>query len=257
MNGDGALRIFLVDDETPARARMRDVLGDLQSELPNVIVGEAASGQEALQLMPAVAVDVALVDIHMPQMTGMELARHLAKLERPPAIVFVTAHDEHAIEAFEVNAIDYLLKPVRAQRLGTALHKARSAGAPPPLALAKVAAAQGPRRFLSVAERGRILLVPVSDIVFLRAELKYVTVRTSEREHLLEESLTALEQELGEIFVRVHRSCLVARRCVRGFERITDEDGEGAGWAVLLEGCAEKLPVSRRQWPTVKGLAKS
>ena len=251
------LRVFLVDDEAPARERMREVLGDLGAELPNAVVGEASNGYEALLQMPTVPVDVVLVDIHMPQMSGMEFARHLSTLEHPPAVVFVTAHDQYAIEAFEVNALDYLLKPVRASRLAAALAKARASGGVRREAVDRAAAQAGqiPRRFFSVTERGRIMLVPVADVIFLRAEMKYVTLRTPEREHLVEEALTSLEQEFGGMFVRIHRSCLVARRRIRGFERATDEDGEGAGWAVILDGTDEKLPVSRRQWPTVKGLA--
>jgi len=257
MSATPPLQIFLVDDEQPARDRMREVLGDLAGELPNVVVGEAATGHEGLVLLPQLPVDVALVDIHMPEMNGMEFARHLAALERPPAVIFVTAHDQYAIEAFELNALDYLLKPVRLQRLAAALTKARASGAVrrEPLERAAAAAGQGPRRFLSVSERGRIHLVPVADIVYFKAELKYVTIHTAERQYLLEEALSGLEQEFGETFVRVHRSCLVARGRVRGFERVVDEDGEGAGWAVVLEGTVEKLAVSRRQWPVVKALA--
>jgi two-component system response regulator AlgR len=189
----------------------------------------------------------------------MEFARHLSILESPPAVVFVTAHDQYAIEAFEVNALDYLLKPVRASRLAGALAKARTTGGVRRDAVdrAAVQAGQVPRRFFSVGERGKILLVPVADVVYLKAELKYVTVRTADKEHLLEEALTGLEEEFAGIFVRIHRSCLVARRRIRGFERVTDGDGEGAGWAVILEGVPEKLPVSRRQWPTVKALANA
>jgi two-component system, LytTR family, response regulator AlgR len=259
MSATPPLRIFLVDDEQPARERMKEVLGDLSDELPNVVVGEAANGEQGLVLLPALPVDVALVDINMPQMNGIEFARHLANLERAPAVVFVTAHDQYAIAAFEVNAIDYLLKPVRAARLAAALAKARADGAVrrEPLERAAAAAGQGPRRFLSVSERGRIHLVRVAEIVFLKAELKYVTVRTADREFLLEESLASLEGEFHGVFVRVHRSCLVARARVRGFERAVDGDGEGAGWAVLLDGVADKLPVSRRQWPAVKALANA
>jgi two-component system response regulator AlgR len=247
------IRVFLVDDEAPARTRLRELLGDLAATLPNVVVGEAANGGEGIARLPHAAPDVALVDIQMPQMSGMEFARHVAQLEHPPAIVFVTAHDEHAVEAFEVNAIDYLLKPVRAPRLEAALRKAVSSGPIDEGALGR--SAQGPRRFLAVTERGRILLVPVSDILYMKAEFKYVTLRTAEREFLIEESLTSLEREFSALFARVHRNCLVARRAVKGFERITDQDGEGAGWVVLLEGCTEPLPVSRRQWAAVRALA--
>lgn len=259
MGASAPLRIFLVDDEQPARERMKEVLGDLGEALPNVVVGEAANGEAGLMLLPGLLVDVALVDINMPQMNGIEFARHLANLERAPAVVFVTAHDQYAIEAFEVNALDYLLKPVRASRLAGALAKARTTGGVRRDAVdrAAVQAGQVPRRFFSVGERGKILLVPVADVVYLKAELKYVTVRTADKEHLLEEALTGLEEEFAGIFVRIHRSCLVARRRIRGFERVTDGDGEGAGWAVILEGVPEKLPVSRRQWPTVKALANA
>ncbi|HKO88471.1 MAG TPA: LytTR family DNA-binding domain-containing protein [Burkholderiales bacterium] len=249
------LRLMLIDDEEPARQRLRAVLGDLAAELPHEIVSEASNGRQALVILETVPADVVLVDIHMPQMSGMEFARHLLRGDKSPALIFVTAHDAHAIQAFEVNALDYLLKPVRGARLLSALQKAQVLTREKLDAVA-TQAAEGPRRFLSIAERGRIQLVPVSDILYLRAELKYVTLKTSEREYLIEESLTALEQEFGESFVRIHRSCLVARDRVRGFERASESD-EGAGWAVLLDGCAEKLAVSRRQWPHVKGLAGS
>jgi two-component system response regulator AlgR len=246
------LRVFIVDDEAPARSRLKELLGDLSGEVPNVVVGEAANGRDGLLLLPAAEPDVAFVDIQMPQMNGMEFARHLTALERAPAVVFVTAHGQYAIEAFEVNALDYLLKPVRAQRLAGALAKAAATGPASRDALAR--ASHGPRRFLSVAERGKILLVPVAEVLFMKAELKYVTLRTRERDYLVEEPLTSLEQEFGASFVRVHRNCLVARSAIRGFERAGAEDGEGAGWSVLLDGCEERMPVSRRQWPTVKAI---
>jgi len=250
---EAPLRIFLVDDETPARMRMRELLGDLALRLPNLVVGEAANGRESIARLPDARPDVALVDVQMPQMSGMELARHLAQMERAPAIVFVTAHNEYAVEAFEVNAIDYLLKPVRVQRLEAALRRAVANGPPDATVLGR--ATHGPRRFLSVAERGRILLVPVTDVLYMKAELKYITLRTPEREFLLEESLTSLEQELGALFVCVHRNCLVARRAIKGFARGHDADGDGPGWAVILEGCDQPLPISRRQWPVVRQFA--
>ena len=244
-----SLRVFIADDEEPARSRLRELLDDIAAELPTSVVGEASHGLEALERVPGSGAQVLLADIHMPGMGGLELARHLAGLEQPPAVVFVTAHDRHAVEAFELNAIDYLLKPVRAARLAAALKKALAAS-PGREQLAK--AAQGAREYLSVVERNRIVLLPVKDIVFLRAEQKYVTVRTAAREHLIEEPLVALEREFAERLIRIHRSCLVARAAIRGFER--NPGDEEAQWLVVLEGVPDKLPVSRRQWPTVREL---
>jgi two-component system response regulator AlgR len=245
------IRVFLADDESPARERLKELLQDIAAEVPTAVAGEARNGVEALERLPASGAQVLLLDIRMPGMDGLELARHLGGLENAPAVIFVTAHDKHALEAFELNALDYLLKPVRAARLAAALKKAATAGPPRRDSLARAAGA--PREYLSVAERHRIVLVPVRDIVFLRAEQKYVTVRTREREHLIEESLIALEREFSGPFVRIHRNCLVARTAVRGFER-TGGGEEEAHWQVVLDGVPERLPVSRRQWPAVREL---
>jgi len=242
------LKVFIVDDETPARERLKVLLGDIAAEVPTRVVGEARHGVEAVEMIPASDTQIVLLDIKMPGMGGLEVARHLGALEQAPRIVFVTAHDRHAVEAFELNALDYLLKPVRAERLAAALRKA---SVPEGEQLAK--AADAPREYLSVPERHRIALVPVRDIVFLRAEQKYVSVRTRSREHLIEEPLVALEREFAARFVRIHRNCLVARAAIRGFERAPGEDEE-AHWLVLLDGVEEKLPVSRRQWPLVRDL---
>jgi len=245
------IRVFIADDEAPARERLRELLEDINGDVPNAVAGEARNGLEALERLPASAANVLLLDIRMPGMDGIELARHLSGLEEAPAVIFVTAHDKHAIEAFELNALDYLLKPVRAERLASALKKAAATGAPRRENLERAAGA--PREYLSVAERHRIVLVPVRDILFLRAEQKYVTVRTREREHLIEESLVALEREFSGPFVRIHRNCLVARGAIRGFERTGGGDEE-AHWQVVLDGVDERLPVSRRQWPSVREL---
>jgi two-component system response regulator AlgR len=246
-----ALRVVIVDDEEPARNRLRELLEDCRAELPHTIAGEAANGVEGLQIVTASEAEVVLVDIHMPEMSGIEFARHLQVLERPPAVIFVTAHDRYAVEAFEVNAVDYLTKPVRAVRLLTALKKAATGARLTRGLLESIDPA--PRRYFSVAERGRVTLVRVSDVVYLRAELKYVTLRTGSGEYLVEESLTQLEREFGGVFVRIHRNCLVARRSIRGVERGAETEGE-VGWSVVLEGVEEKLPVSRRQWAQVKSL---
>lgn len=243
------LRILVVDDEAPARMRMRHLLGDIAESQPNEIVGMATNGLEALRLLESRPADVVLADIRMPGMDGVELARHLARLQPPPATIFTTAYDEYAVSAFELAAADYLLKPVRAERLAEALARAR---ARLPAADAQLATlAPGARQHFSVTERGRILLVPVMDVLYLRAEQKYVTATTAEREYLLDESLVQIEQEFPERFLRVHRSCLVARGAVAGVERDNEEDGEGH-WVILVRGTDARLPVSRRQWPVLK-----
>jgi two-component system, LytTR family, response regulator AlgR len=242
------LKVFIADDEEPARERLKTLLGDIAAQVPTQVVGEARNGVQAIELLPPSGAQVLLLDIQMPGMGGLEVARHLARLEQPPRIIFVTAHDRHAVEAFELNALDYLLKPVRADRLAAALKKA---SVPENANLEK--AAEAPREYLSLAERNRILLLPVRDILYLRAEEKYVTVRTRAREHLVEEPLIALEKEFATRFIRIHRNCLVARAAIRGFERAPNDDGE-AHWLVVLDGLEERLPVSRRQWPAVREL---
>lgn len=242
------LKVFIADDEEPARERLKTLLGDIAVQVPAQVVGEARNGVQAIELLPPSGAQVLLLDIQMPGMGGLEVARHLARLEQPPRIIFVTAHDRHAVEAFELNALDYLLKPVRADRLAAALKKAT---VPQSANLEK--AAEAPREYLSLAERNRIVLLPVRDILFLRAEEKYVTVRTRAREHLVEEPLIALEKEFATRFIRIHRNCLVARAAIRGFERAPNDDGE-AHWLVVLDGLEERLPVSRRQWPALREL---
>lgn len=250
------LCLLIVDDEAPARNRLRDLLGDIQDQLPNRVVGEAADGIEALEWLAdparAAQVDVMLVDIRMPRLDGIGLAQQLAGRVQAPGIVFVTAYDQYAVHAFELNAIDYLLKPVRAPRLLAALQKSPR---PRPDAAALRQLAPAGRQQLSSTERGRILLVPLDEILYLRAEQKYVTAHTQVRDYLLEDALTHLEEEFAERFVRVHRNCLVARAAIAGVERMLGEDGE-TYWGVLLHGCPEKLPISRRQWSQLKGLLK-
>ena len=244
------MRLFIADDEPPARERIKELLGDLGAQCPTEIVGEAANGFEVLERLPASGAELLLLDINMPGLSGLEVARHLAPLEAGPAIVFVTAHDAHALEAFELNALDYLLKPVRSARLAAALRKARHAGAPSREALER---AQGrARAHFSIVERNRILLIPLAGVVYFKAELKYVTLRTREREHIIEESLVSLEKEFAGAFVRIHRNCIVARAAIAGFERAVGSTEDESHWEVVLEGVPERLPVSRRQWSEVR-----
>ena len=247
------LRVMIVDDEAPARARLKDLLADCAAELPLETVGEAGNARHALDLLAESGADVLLLDIRMPEMDGIELAQHLQKLPEPPAVIFTTAYDAYAIRAFEVHAIDYLLKPIRGSRLKEALVRAQSARTPSVDALREVS--KKSPAFLSAHERGKIHLIPIDDIVYLKAELKYVTVRTGEREYLIEDALARLEQEYPEKFIRVHRNCLIARSAIRGFERGSG-DNEGQ-WLAVLDGCDEKIPVSRRQQHIVREIAKN
>jgi two-component system response regulator AlgR len=248
------LRVLIVDDEAPARNRIRDLLSDCALQLPLVIVGEAGSGKQALALLPDSEPDVVLLDIRMPEMDGIELAQHLLKLDDPPAVIFTTAFDAYALKAFDVHAVDYLLKPIRLGRLFDALARVREIT---PLRLDVLRELKpAPRSHLSVNERGRVYLIPVGDIIYLKAELKYVTARTIAREFLLEESLTSLEQEFLGRFVRIHRNCLVAKSAISGFKRETGDDSEGH-WVVLLTGIDEKLDVSRRQQHIVREFGKT
>jgi len=239
------LKVLIADDEPPARKRLKSLL----AEIPNVTVtGEAENGREMLSLASEQLPDVLLLDIRMPVMDGIEAAEHAQKLYRPPAIIFTTAYEAHALQAFELNAVDYLLKPIRLERLQTALAKAQVLR---PAQIEALHSLAPPRTHFSIHERGRILLVPLADVLYLRAELKYITLRTLEREYLLEDSLNRIEQEFPEHFLRIHRSCLVARDMIQGFERRHEDDGE-THWVVLLKGHPETLPVSRRQQHIVR-----
>ena len=257
MPAQSPLNILIVDDEPLARDRLRTLLADLAVQLPSVVVRAAAHGVPALDLLQVHTVDVVLADIRMPGMDGIELATHLGRLEKPPAVIFCTAYDNYAVQAFDLNAVDYLLKPVRAQRLLAALQKV-PASRPDGTLFARIGQEirGGGRTHLSCHERGRLLLVPVGEVLYFKADLKYVTARTAEREYLLDEALTHLEGEFADRFLRLHRSVLVAKTALAGFEKAAGDDAEAYGWA-LLRGVPEKLPVSRRQWAPAKALVKS
>jgi two-component system, LytTR family, response regulator AlgR len=253
-----SLKILVVDDEPLARARLRELLADIAIQFASEVVGEAGNGIAALEFLRDHPVDVVLADIRMPCMDGIELAGHLGAFPAPPAVIFTTAYDNYAVQAFDLNAVDYLLKPVRAQRLLTALQKVHAARPADPQLLASVGREirGGGRTHLSCHERGRLLLVPVGEVLYFKADLKYVTARTVDREYLLDEALTHLEEEFGERFMRLHRAVLVAKSALAGFEKAAGDDADAYGWA-LLRGVPEKLPVSRRQWAPAKGALTS
>ncbi len=248
MNTPPCLKIVIADDESPARNRLRELLADIaQTE----VIGEAKNGMEALEQAQNCTPDLVLLDIRMPVMDGIEAAQHLQKLDHAPAIIFTTAYDNYAIQAFEMSAIDYLLKPIRLERLQTAISKARQLR---PNQLQAIKPLQPKRSHFSVSERGRVILVPVADVIYLRAELKYTTLRTKEREYLIEDSLTSIEQEFGEAFLRLHRNCLVAQNSILGYEKRHDDQGE-SHWVALLKDIDETVAVSRRQLHVLKSLA--
>ena len=244
------IRVLLVDDEELARARMRSLVGDCPEPKAQV-VGEAANATQALVWLESQVCDLMLLDIHMPGRDGTQLAAELRQRINAPAIVFVTAHAEHALKAFDLEAIDYLTKPVRRERLQAALQRVAQRLALP-IAPAPVA---GPEPVVVVSDRGRVVRVPVSEVLYLKAELKYVTLRTADHTFVLDDALSDLEQRLGERFIRVHRNALVAKRAVRALERRViagnDEEG-GESWAVRVAPVDEWLAVSRRQATAVR-----
>lgn len=242
------IKVLVVDDEALARSRLRTLLGDCTQ--PHVsITGEAANAADAMALLwqaGAGAVDVVLLDINMPQEDGLSFSRSLQKLMQPPDIIFITAHAEHAVQAFDLAATDYLTKPVRLERLQKALQR---------VALSR----QLIRRLepnlddeiLLIQERGITERVPLREVLYLKAELKYITVRTALKTHILEGSLNDLEALHSVYFLRIHRNALVARDAMRALEKVVDPV-EGEGWAVRLSGIEELLQVSRRQLAAVK-----
>ena len=232
------LRVLIVDDEAPARERLRSLL----DEIGNFdIAGEATHGQQALQLAVDLAPDVVLLDVRMPGMDGIEAARQLNSLVEPPAVIFTTAYDEYAVNAFDAQAVGYLLKPIRKEKLAAALAQAGRLTRPQ---LQRIAATNdGPLRRTHIAARHRegLRLIPIEEVMFFFAEQKYTTVRHAKGEDLIEDSLRSLEEEFGAAFVRIHRNALISVRYLEGIERTPEGQ-----YFVRLRGCPAPLQVSRR-----------
>lgn len=266
------MHILIVDDEALARQRLRTLLADCQALQPQTHpqthyqVQEAAHAAQALALLQSPAgrsIDVLLLDIHMPGQDGLALAQQLHEMEQPPAIVFVTAHIDHALSAFELDAVDYLTKPVRLQRLQQALAKvqrrvrpaAAAPPAPPPIYASLHVSSAGlvttEGAGLLIQERGRTERLPLWEVLYLKAEQKYLTVRTLERTYIIDGSLNDWEAQYPDYLLRIHRNALVARRAVRALEKHHDPQ-EGEVWAVRLQGLAQLLTVSRRQVAAVR-----
>jgi two-component system response regulator AlgR len=231
--------VLIVDDELPARERLRSLVGEIAGFS---VAGTCGTGADALALVGRLKPGIVLLDIRMPGMTGIEVARHLSALEAPPAVVFTTAYDEYALQAFESQAVGYLLKPVRRERLEQALRHASRLTSPQLRTLSSPQEPLATRQHVAVRVRDELKLIPVKDIRYFRADQKYVTVRHDRGEDLIDEPLKALEEEFARDFVRAHRSLLVAIAHVQALERVGEE-----GYALRLRGELEPLAVSRRQ----------
>ena len=234
------LRVLIIDDEAPARNRLRRML----AELPAVhVAGEASTSQEALRLIPIKAPDVLLLDISMPGMSGMMMTQMLQQQDSAPAIIFCTAWSDQAVNAFECDAVDYLVKPVRAERLEAALNKAERY-------ISRLdAGEQGP--FLRSTLGGKVSLLPLHEVIYLNAEDKYTTVVHQNGKLVIDQPLQDLENEHAEILVRIHRSTLVAKKCIRGLEKTSD-----GRHFLKLEGCKDQPQVSRRNLPAIRKLIR-
>ena len=243
------MKVLIVDDEPLARRR----LIALHTGVDGVsVVGEAGDGAAALAAVEKLDPDLLLLDIRMPGIDGLEVARRLSHLREPPAVVFCTAYDDHALAAFEAEAVDYLLKPVRRERLLAALERVRRFNGEAPLVQAASGGNSGRQRtHICARVRGEMKLVPISAISYLLADAKYVEVHHDGGEVLIEDSLVSLEEEFGDRFVRVHRNCLVARDRIDGLGK--NNNGETI---VRLRGRAEALEVSRRNLPQLRRLLR-
>lgn len=239
------LRVLIADDEPLARARLRRLLAECHD--PEVIrVDEATDGAEVLTQVGRAAFDVVLLDIAMPGMGGLRVAERLREAPNAPVVVFVTAHAEHALHAFELDAADYLTKPVRQERLRAALGRAER------LIQARAPAVAGEAAdTLLITASGMVKRVPLAEVLYLKAELKYVTVGTARESYVLDGSLNQLESDYPRLFLRVHRGALVARRAIRALQRQNGADGSES-WVVRLMGVSQPFEVSRRQVAAVR-----
>jgi two-component system response regulator AlgR len=235
------MKYLVVDDEYLARSRLLELIKRVS---PEADVIEAENGEEAIDKYEEHKPRLVLVDIRMPGIGGIELAYHLSSLDPPPAVIFTTAHNEYALQAFDANAIDYLLKPIQLERLQRALSKAEPLTKQQSNVLGK---GEQERTHIAVREKGRLKLIALADIGFFKAENKYVIVKSREGEYLINETLSQLENNLGNEFVRVHRNALISTRYLEGMEKIDFDK-----WQVFFREFDEKLEVSRRQKPVIR-----
>jgi two-component system, LytTR family, response regulator AlgR len=243
------MNILIVDDEPLARQRLSNLLKNMNGYEP---CGEAANGNEALQLAQELKPDIILMDIRMPGMDGLEAAQHLNNMSKPPAIIFTTAYSDHALEAFETHAVDYLLKPIKEDRLNEALQAAKRLTRPQLQELKNPEDEGSIRTHICVKVRGSLELIPLEKIRYFLADHKYVTLRTDDHEHLIEESLKSLEEEFSQLFTRIHRNALIADRYMIGLEK--NNDGH---CVVIIQDIDDRLEISRRHLPHVRKKIKT
>lgn len=242
------MKLLIVDDEKPARDRLARMVRELSD---CELVGEAANGHEALEVALKTDPDIVLMDIRMPGMDGIQAARHLSDLEEPPAVIFTTAFADHALEAFETHAVDYLLKPVKKDRLLAAIQAAIRPNRAQLLKSNEVLDSLEPRQHICARVRGNLVLVPIEKIYYFHAEQKYVTVRHSDGEVLIEDALKSLEVEFAGQFYRIHRNALVNLSQVAGMK--SDDDGQ----QVSFRDIDDSLEVSRRHLPGIRKIIKN
>lgn len=241
------MNVLIVDDEHLARQRLRKLLSDTDGYR---IIGEAVTGEDAVRKTQASQPDVVLMDIRMPGMDGIEAAIYISKLDRPPAIIFTTAFSDHALQAFETHAIDYLLKPIKRSRLEAALDAAKRMNQAQLNQLRKKQNG-GARQKICVKNRGSLELIPLEEILYFKADQKYVTLRTADQEYLIEESLKSLEDEFPARFIRIHRNALVAEPHLLGLKK--NEDGHVC---VSFTDVDDLLEISRRHLPSIRKMLR-
>ena len=241
------MKILIVDDEAPARERLRQLLAD---DPQHAVVGEAANGKEAVEAAATLHPDVVLLDIRMPGFSGIEAAHHINRFDEPPAVVFTTAYDEYAIEAFEANAIGYVLKPIRRERLDKALQQAARIGNRQIESVADASGVDTQRSHLCARVGDELKLIPLESVSHIQADQKYVRVHHAGGEHLIDDSLKSLEDEFGDVFVRIHRSALVAVAYIDSLKK----NATGHTQVVLRRAADadEDLIISRRHLADVK-----
>lgn len=251
---------LIADNEQHSRDKLLQILDNLKTQIPLTSIHQVSDGLSAFDFLSQYndrsTPLIAFLNKDLPQMSGLELAHHIAKMRKPPSIILLTSQDEPSISVFEENSTECLTKPLNKENLANIFTKILNLGTSTEKISDQHLNAAGLKRrtHLSVSERGRVKLIPVSEILFLKAELKYTTIKTAEKEFLTEEPLIGLEQEFSEHFIRIHRNCLIPKTKIKNFERNKSEE---SGWVAIIDGVSEKLSVSRRQWAQIRELKPS